>query len=168
MSRYKAVEDMLKQYRSIVSDLEICCSEFVDLEQQLKLHGANDIETADMVIEGLSMSASVITDMPKSVTNKFSSVTENAAMNYLRYLKASPLEIKAINAMLTEKAEQIHRYNKQIRLIDNILLCLTDTERFVIESVYIRGYNHRQTKELFNKAYPACYVDDKHTIKRYK
>ena len=40
--------------------------------------------------------------VPKSITNKFSSVTENVALNYLQFLRYSKVEVDKIETMIDE------------------------------------------------------------------
>ena len=69
----------------------------------------------------LGISAQKLSDMPRSVTNKFSSITENQAFNNKAFMEL----------------------NQDIRRVEIWLYYLNDEERHVIEGLYIhnRSYN---------------------------
>lgn len=166
--KVEIVKTLLKNYRNFKSDYEQLCSDLLKYQAQLILHEKGKIESMEEVVLGLSLQASVITDIPKSETNKFSSVTENTTINYLYYLCPSPMEIKAIKRTIGEKARVLNHLNNNIRQVERLVAGLNDKEQFIARSIYFGGYNRPQTLHMFNKQFPECLVDDKSTIWKYE
>lgn len=83
----------------------------------------------------LGISAQQISDMPRNVTNKFSSMTENQAFNMQAY----------------------NELEKDIKRVEIWLNCLHDEERHMIEGFYIhdRTYNTiiQQWKTFYSKEF---------------
>lgn len=85
---------------------------------ELKAYKMNVAVYESLLIENeICVSAQVISDMPRSSTNKFSSVTENMALNHL----------------------PSHKLRLEIMRVENWLRALHDDERYMIESFYINN-----------------------------
>lgn len=168
LAKYQNILILLKQYRINKSDYEMALSELSKLQKQLERAETGTIENKDEVIEGLCLDATALSDTPHSNTNMISSSTENTALNYLNYLQPSPLEIKALKRLIQEKEHAIEELFNQFNTVDNMLISLTDRERFVIENIYIRGFSHIQTIFMHNKAFEHCAVDTRDTIVKIK
>jgi hypothetical protein len=169
-SRFENIEVLLRQYRENKSDYEICLKELMRLEQQLILHEKGKVESKDEIIEGLCNHAPILSAIPKSITNKFSSMTEDAVMNYRYYLQPSLLEITAINETIKQKSRLLMQYHQQIELVEDLLSALNDQERFIVETIYIKGFNQRQSMQMFNAELPQCFIQNKETFihKKFK
>ena len=142
LAKYQNILILLKQYRINKSDYEMALSELSKLQKQLQKAEAGTIENKEEVIEGMCIQAPALSDMPHSNTNRISSSTENTALNYLNYLQPSPLEIRALKQLIQEKEHAIEELFNQFNTVDNMLIALTDRERFVIENIYIRTTRH--------------------------
>lgn len=151
--KYEELEVLFRKYRENVSDYAFVLESVKKLEKQLHLHESGNIETKDESIEGLSIQSPTLSDIPKSETNKFTSTTESVAINYLHYLQPSVLEIKAIKAIIAEKQTVLEQLADEIKIVDNLLISLTDQERFVIEHLYIKGLTYKQTILNYNKTF---------------
>lgn len=143
-------------------------SELSKLKKQLQRAETGTIENKDEVIEGMCIQAPALSDSPRSSTNRISSSTENTALNYMNYLQPSPLEIRALKQLIQEKEHAIEELHSQINTVDNMLISLTDRERFIVENIYIRGFSHIQTIFMHNKAFEHCAVDSRDTIVKIK
>ena len=85
---------------------------------ELKGYKMNVAVYESLLIENeICISTQVISDMPRSVTNKFSSVTENMALNH----------------------PPSHKLRLEIMRVENWLKALHDDERYMIESFYIHN-----------------------------
>lgn len=165
-SNREAVELMLRTYRENKSDYEITLNELTKLQKQLILAMQGETETKEEVIEGLCIHAPVLSDIPKSVTNKFSSATENAALNYMYYIQPSELEIKALKQLIIEKTKVLERHMNNILTVENLLICLTDQERFIVEHRFIKGFTRKQTLLLHNEQFTEMSIYDTDSIRR--
>lgn len=88
--------------------------------QELKDYKTNKEILEQLQLEDVSISAAALSDMPKSITNKFSSVTENMA--------------------LWKQDEQ--QVLKSIKRVESWLRLLNYIERFVITGFYIEEYSY--------------------------
>ena len=163
-SKYETVEILLRQYRENLACFGICYNELIKHQQQLRLHEIGKIESKDEIIEGLCNHAPVLSKIPKSITNKFSSATEDAVFNYRYYLQPSELEINAIKQIIKEKSKLVDIYSTQINLVDYLFEGLSDLEKFILETIYIKGYNQRQAMQMLNTELPHCFISEKKTF----
>jgi ArpU family phage transcriptional regulator len=91
------------------------------VETELMAYKKNKSIYSGMALENnISISAQFLSDMPRSVTNRFHSVTENQAL-----------------------ANRLYDLEKDIRRVDGWLEHLLEEERFVINNHYMekRSYN---------------------------
>jgi hypothetical protein len=103
---------MTNQNKAMQKDLY----EFIVCE--LKAYKMNKAVYESLLIENeIVISAQVISDMPRSNTNKFSSITENQALNH----------------------PPSHVLKLEIMRVENWLKALHDDERYMIESFYINN-----------------------------
>jgi ArpU family phage transcriptional regulator len=75
----------------------------------------------------ISLSASMISDIPKTITNKFSSMTENQAI---------------IN--------RLGDLEKEIRRVDIWINSLQDEEKFVVTNIYLEGKSYHVLANKWN------------------
>ena len=102
---------MTNQNKAMQKDLY----EFIVCE--LKAYKMNKAVYESLLIENeIVISAQVISDMPRSVTNKFSSITENQALNH----------------------PPSHRLKLEIMRVENWLKALHDEEKYMIENTNIQ------------------------------
>lgn len=110
-----------------------------EYEERLQYAGTVYQDSKDDVIEGMQLPAQVISDIPKSNTNKISDTTYNTAVGYSK-------EINHINkedrAYLESKIEQCKKerdiLNKAIVRVNNMLQQLSNEEEFIIKSYYMK------------------------------
>lgn len=158
MDKIEAVKALLNNYRSNKALYEKMLSEMMKYEVQLMYHRTGKIESREEIIEALCLQASTISDMPHSVTNNFNSITENASigkLNYLYYLTPSPLEIKALEDLINEKKPIYEKAFENVQLVENLMMHLSEQQRFIIDTVYVRGYTISEAMLLHRDKFPA-------------
>lgn len=111
-----------------------------EYQERLDYAGTVYEDTKEEVIEAMQLSASRITDIPKSVTNKTSDTTANTAMNYkneLNYINKEDREYleKKINELETEKK----KLDKDIVRVKNLLTILSKKQDLIIKEFYINS-----------------------------
>lgn len=114
------IEQKLREYKSNLSKLRLIECEETRLQNELQL------------VEPSYISGTAYSDMPKSQTNKFSSITENGAIE-LEQAKTTKVQLKTDLTLLRwDKRE----YQRNVDYVSALLDGLTTEERFVIESFY--------------------------------
>jgi hypothetical protein len=105
-------------------------------------------------IEEICLAAPVISDIPKSVTNKFSSVTENAAIEY-------PERIK-------ELCKMINSISWEIADTSDLMKFLPEDEKFIVELKYLddRENTWKEIIEKYDKKFDISISLE--TVKRKK
>lgn len=155
MSKYEKVEAILKQYKQALEDYNTH-KELISLEI--------GVETKDEIIEGLSINAAVIDDMPKSITNKLNSKTENAATDYLYYLRPSPLELKIIEERNKEEDRLLQRIADFRQSVHEMLKNVSKENRFIILALYIHKLSINKTIEKLRKLFPESNIYSQHGL----
>lgn len=110
-----------------------------EYEERLQYAGTVYQDSKDDVIEGMQLSGQVISDIPRSNTNKVSNTVYNTVVGYNK-------EINHINnedrTYLENKIEQCKKeidiLNKAIVRVNNMLMQLSNEEEFVIKAYYMR------------------------------
>lgn len=123
-------------------------------ETQLLKHEKGEIETREEIIERLSLPASTISDMPKSVTNKFNSATENSALNYLYYLTPSYLELNAIKKSIEENRIVLQKAYEAIKTVENIIESLSFRDRNILKYCFYEGCTTHEAMKLHAQNFP--------------
>lgn len=99
-----------------------------------------DIDNLDeQILESLCLPNVVISDIPKSITNKIHSNTENVALNHETYKK------NVLN--------DIHKLNKQINKIEKVLGRLKEVDRFLITKKWIEDLTWNEVGREFTRKY---------------
>lgn len=150
------IQDLLKNYRENRAKVNFIILENEGWETLLK-QDLQPIDTDEKeVIEEQCLSASVITDTPRSITNKFNSKTENAALNYREYLNRKPLTKPEIRDVIKKNKEKITVLEMDVKLVDTVFLpCLDVKEEFIIRSLYFEGYSWHEITARFAEKFDA-------------
>lgn len=111
---------------------------------ELKAYKRNNAIYQSIVNDCVGLSACVISDIPRTVTNKFSSTTEN-------------------NALYNKDAVSLER---EIKRIDIWLNCLDDEERFVVENIYINNRSYNTVIGRWHKEHNIIYSERRWKNKR--
>lgn len=131
------LEKRLFEHRKNKANIKLLESKVQKLELELYYHNqVAEIESELDVIEGVTVQAQVISDMPRGGTNRFNSVVEN----YLLRRKENALikfDIKRIITDIENIYGAIQDMQKEVQEIDEFIGALGDKQRFVIEKYYI-------------------------------
>jgi 5'-deoxynucleotidase YfbR-like HD superfamily hydrolase len=133
------VEEKLKNHKDNIARL------------QLNLLGMENLERE--IIEELCLPACVITDMPRSITNKFSSKTENAAM------------IKEI--LMEHQKSELMRQSKEICKIETVLKTLSKLDMCLVNLRYFEKCTWGLTAKLWAESAGIDYIS-RETLKKHK
>lgn len=129
---YSQIEGILYNYKLIIASIE---------NNKLKL---KNLELEDQELEdGVS---AITYGEPGSKTNKFNSVTENAAIKNIERKEKLKRSIK----------KTIRHETNQIKMIDNALEALPEVERKIIEMYYIDGRQWRDVALEVNYSIRQC------------
>lgn len=127
---YSQIEGILYNYKLIKASIE-----------------NNKIKLENLELEEQEDGVSAITyGEPGSKTNKFNSATENAAIKNIERKERLKRSIK----------KTIRRETTQIKMIDNALKALPETERKIIEMFYIEGNQWRNVAFEINYSVRQC------------
>ena len=140
--------ELLRTYLEKKAELAFRTLDIEEIEQRIAYHNLVYVETLNECLEGEVMKAPVLSDIPKSVTNKFSSSTENTALNYNTVYenKVDVLQLKIDKANMER---QIAPLRREVETVERLLISLNDKEKFVVEMRYIRDYSNNETVMRF-------------------
>lgn len=165
MNHIQTVEHILSEYKNFIADYEQALLEILKFSKQKKLNENGKIESDIEIIAGMSLSTPILSSIPKSITNKYSSITENVALNYLQFLEPSSLEIAEIEKKISEQKKILTYSFERINLIEQMFLQLNEQEKFIIENIYINCYSLNKTLSMFNKEYPDFSIETYRAIR---
>ena len=131
------IEEMLEKYKSNRSQLEL-----LECKMQRK---ENEIQLLDPSY----ISAVQYSDMPKSKTNKFSSVVENTVIE----TELNKEEANRLKGELWDMASEHFDLKLKVKEVNALLEGLTEEERFVIEQFYINDVTWRIVAERYCKEF---------------
>lgn len=127
---YSQVEGILYNYKLIKASIE-----------------NNKLRLENLELEDLEDGVSAITyGEPSSKTNKFNSVVENATIK----------NIEAKERVKRSLEKTIAKETNKLKMIDNALSVLADTERKIIELYYIEGHQWRTVALEVNYSIRQC------------
>ncbi|MGE5327989.1 MAG: hypothetical protein ACM3KR_00575 [Deltaproteobacteria bacterium] len=133
------IEYMLRKHLEKKSQLKFKTLDIEGLEKILEYHNKPCEETAEEIIESLSMPAVAISDMPKSRTNKFSSPTENVMFGYTE--NPPEVDIIDIKGRIYRLKIDIEPVKKDVEIVECFLAGLSKEEFLVINEHYV--YNQK-------------------------
>lgn len=146
------VQEMLKNYKKSKSKIAAAQLEIEQLEALLTQPQQYDIESMNDTIEALALPASALSCMPKSVTHKFNSSTENVVFSYLSEWKREPPKRSEIRNRIGEIRDRIYQLELQVELIDRVLLpALSDKQNYIIHRLYFRGCSWREIQQTYEQ-----------------
>lgn len=161
MSKKLDINELLEKYLENKSKLATAEATIKGLEDMLQCDEQIRNETEMDAIEGDCMPAPVLSDIPKSETNKFHSATENTALNYknkawyavdneIYYLEIiDNNERKKIQLDILKQKKDKIPYETIVNQVDALMLCLNDKEKYVIDLHCIRQYTIPETVQRF-------------------
>lgn len=150
------IEDMLKKYLKSKSQLEELESKIEKNKVLLKYDGKKYKESESEVISGMTLKSPVLSDMPKSKTNKKSNPTENIALTYkekqIYTNKADKIKLMNENVVYEEKAEPLREL---VGKVDRMIKALNNEQKLIIETYYMYepkwNYVSRTYLDVYNE-----------------
>lgn len=132
------VENMLKTYLISKSQLEELENKIEKNNILLKFEETKFEQSEADAIEEMSLNATIISDIPKSQTNKINRTTEDIALSYRekqKYInKIDKIKLKNENIRFNEKAETLREV---VEKVDRMLKALNNEQRLIIETYYM-------------------------------
>lgn len=148
------IKSLLYAYRQNKSELNEMIKAKESLEEQIKYYRQETHDTKDDFIEACGLKASVLSHIPRSITNKFSSITENIALNYQDQMKHKPYDLTPLAQAWIEIKQRINALNDDLQLSDNLIETLDARKKFVIRHKYILGHTMAEVTILHNETFP--------------
>ena len=108
------------------------------------------------MISGMTLKSPVLSDMPKSKTNKKSNPTENIALTYkekqIYTNKADKIKLMNENVVYEEKAEPLREL---VGKVDRMIKALNNEQKLIIETYYMYepkwNYVSRTYLDVYNE-----------------
>jgi len=133
------VEAMLREHLKNEAKLTEIKLKQEEYEERLSYAGTVYQDSKEDVIEGMQLSGQVISDIPRSVTNKISDTTYNTAANYSGELNHINVEDRAyLENKIEQCKKETDKLNKVIVRVNNMLNQLSYEEEFIIKTYYMR------------------------------
>lgn len=132
------IEDMLRNYLKSKSQLEELENKIEKNNVLLKYDGEKYEESEAETIERMALNSPIISDMPKSKTNKTSNKTENIALTYkekqIYKNKVDKIKLMNENASYNEKSEPLRDL---VGKVDRMLRALNNEQKLIIKTYYM-------------------------------
>jgi hypothetical protein len=153
MDTIQNLKKLLGNYRQNKAILEEKRKIYQSLKEILEEENKKPLDTVEESIEGLSLASPVCSHIPRSVTNKFSSVVENVFLHYENDTVPDRYNQKRILEKMAALQKDMISLIDAITLTENLLNALTDKSRFIIEKIYFEGYTNNETSLLYNEKF---------------
>lgn len=159
------IEVMLKKYLKSKSQLEELEDKIEKNKILIKFGGTKyEEDTEAETIEAMALKSPIISDIPKSKTNKISNQTQDIAFNYKKnnkYInKVDKIQLKNENIRYNEKAEPLRDL---VGKVNRMLNSLNNEQKIIIQNYYFY-----ETKwNYVQKSYMTIYNEPK-TINQLK
>jgi hypothetical protein len=166
-TKRQALEKRLFEHRKNKSTIKLLEAKLQQLDLQLYYDRQRSGETKEECLEGMSIKAHVVTGMPFSETNKFSSIVENVALSEKREETINKFDKDIILQEVNSIINVLVGLKRRVEEIDNLLECLGDKHRFIIEKYYIAKIeNNYEVAIIFSREFqkPISYI----SVKRLK
>jgi DNA-directed RNA polymerase sigma subunit (sigma70/sigma32) len=143
------IRDMFKDYRKLMVDTQLKVMKLERLRTQLKYANHGCRFTAEETIEGMTLKAQVITDMPRSVTNSYHSVTEDVALTYDQEMHSKNKVNKDLKYDIYHLEDIIEKQEQQLEVVDALIRSLNYKEQYTINCRYLQGMDEPETTKSF-------------------
>ena len=145
----KNIEEKLKEHLQNKAMLEKKKLDIEALNEVLRLNNTQNSETDGETIQGMQLSASTISDMPRNYGEN-NSKTERTALQYLE-------ECYYINEVDTQEIKlQVHYLEKEVFMlrqkverVENAIKSLGDKEKYCITRRYLDSYSINEVIKQF-------------------
>lgn len=157
------IQKLLKEYRENRAKIRYFMLDVRGLEHLLELEPETHIESDKETIEGICLNAVALSDMPRSVTNKFHSNTETAAISYEKQQEYVTPSKPKIRQMIKDIESRIYPLQQQVKLVEDVLLpCLNVKEEYIIRALYIDEYSWSEIVQNYSDKFD---VREERTLK---
>ena len=150
MDTVQNIKLLLSNYRQNKSILEEKKKAHESFKKLLQYNDKKPNITVDECIEGMSLPSPTLSHIPRSVTNKFSSVVENVVLHYEDEMKPNRFNKQKILESMAEITIDIDNLSDAITLADNLINAMSDKVRFIVEHTFIHGYTFKETISFYN------------------
>ena len=133
------VETMLRNHLKNEAKLTEIKLKKEEYEERLRLAGTVYEDSKEDVIEGMQLAGQVISNIPRSITNKVSDTIYSTVANYNKEIRHVNKENRVyLERKIIECEEETKRLDKIIVRVNNILQQLSNEEEFIIKTYYMR------------------------------
>lgn len=160
------IKELLKQYRPNRTELNERMKQIECLEAMVEYNGIKPNMSEREAIEGMCLGASRLSHIPRSITNKFTSKTENAVFHYENDMSANRFEQNKLLEGISKIRFEIERLEDEITLIENLLNSLRDKDKFIVETKYIQGYSTNESLLFYNEKYSPYTLGERQFLTR--
>jgi DNA-directed RNA polymerase specialized sigma subunit len=143
---------MLERYNSNVAMYKMHELEIQSLQKKLEYANKIYIEAYTENVLGESLKSKNISDMPLNCNNQFRSTTETVAL-FQKRVYNNQFDIESIKTRLNKLMAEIEPQAHEIDIIDSLICCLGEKEKFVIENNYKNKLNLVDVAKRFSAEY---------------
>jgi predicted RNase H-like nuclease (RuvC/YqgF family) len=148
------IESLLRTYlekKARIKSLEL---DIENLRNTLDHQGQVYIEPLADAIEGMSMKAKSITDMPTGGQSEYQSSTERVALT-CRRVHNNSFDTEDIHIKINELTNKINELMPDVERVDIFLSGLTDREKFIADKFYINAWTWEEVTYYYNEHMPV-------------
>lgn len=148
---------LLRAYKVNKVKIQLNSIEIEGIDEVLAKGKFHSREDEYECIEGMSLQAQKLDDMPRHHSNLFRSSTERAALDYVTEIYWHTDREELLKKQ-TDIRSRTYRFEMEVRQVDALLGVLSRDQRFVIEQFYIEGYNWPEISEQYSLTYKMNYT----------
>jgi hypothetical protein len=136
------IENMLLQYLDKKSKMLFKQKDIEALKEKLRYGGCSYIETKEEAIEGLSIQAVTISDMPANHSGNIHSIVETATLHYQDEMKnpdrLTDFEVRDIKRKIEKIEAEMIPLRDHVNTVDIWMQSLKYEEKFIVEHAFIQ------------------------------
>jgi hypothetical protein len=149
------IEKLLRSYLEKKSRMRFIELDIEGLQNMLAYQGKESGESKDKAIEGLSLHASVISDMPGGGNKEYQSSTERVALT-IDNRQDNHFDTDAVYSKINTLQREYKDIEVDVRKADIFLDSLTEKERFIAEKFYIHRWTWEEVTQYYNQKMPIA------------
>ena len=156
---------LLRTYKENVGIIQLNTIHIQGIDEVLKMGTLLSLEDENECIEGLSLQAQKLDDMPRYHSNLFRSSTERAALDYVaeRYWQTDREKLVKIKCDIMSRT---YRLEMEVRQTEALLAVLSKEYRFIVEQYDIEGYKWPEVTEQYELNFKMNYSTN--TLKAWR
>lgn len=153
------LKHLLESYTKFKSLIKLKSIRIEEIQKQREYANQEYIEADAVAIEGLSLRAPVLSDIPKSVTNKFNSTTENVAIAYNQDKHhRNDFDVTDLKCEEYQLQGDIEQLTRDVAKVDALIASLGDKHKFVICKYYFQKYNYSDIAKQYSETFRLNYI----------